>query len=165
MSLGIRRGCYRALARYDACPCWDSQRVASHGMGAPSNSNRGDQVRNSLLRAASSRLSTDFVLLSLGSLPFFYYLAFWGPTSPSSSSSTGLFCLRFGMGCSAGSVEGGRGGGGRLAGTCSLRASLEDYLLFLLDMRPLRPDLGFRSMPSSLISWLVSIRATISSGE
>ena len=153
MSRGKRRGCCRALARYDTCPCWDSQRVASQGMGAPSNSNRGDQVRCPLLSAASSRLSMDFILLSFGSLPFFCYLAFWGLTSPSSSSSTGLFCLRFGMGCSAGSME----GGGRVAGTCSLVAYLEDCLLFLLDIRPLRPDLGFKSMPSSSISWLVSI--------
>ena len=69
----------------------------------------------------------------------------------SSSSLTGLFRLKFGMGCSAGSV-GEEGGGGRLAGTCSLGASLEDYPLFLLDMRPLKPNLGFRSMPSSSTS-------------
>ena len=165
MSRGKRRGYCKASTRYDACPRWDSQRVTSHGMGAPSNSSRGDQVRCSLLRAALSRLSIDFALLSLGSLPFFCCLAFWGPTSPSSSSSTGLFRLKFGMGCNAGSVEGGGGGGGREVGTCSLGASLKDYPLFLLDIRPCRPDLGFKSMPSSLISWLVSIRATISPGK
>ena len=68
------------------------------------------------------------------------------------------------MGYSAGSVGGG-GRGGRLARTCSLGASLEDCPLFLLDIRPLRPDLGFKSMSSSSVSWLVSIRATISFGE
>ena len=40
--------------------------------------------------------------------------------------------------------------------TYSLGASLEDCPLFLLDRRPLRPDLGFKSMSSSSTSWLVS---------
>ena len=79
---GKRRGCCRASARKDACPRWDSHRVASHEIGAPSNSTRGDQVRCSLRIAASSRLSTNLVLFSLGSLLFFGCLAFLGPTSP-----------------------------------------------------------------------------------
>ena len=42
---------------------------------------------------------------------------------------------------------------------CSLRASLEDCPLFLLDRRPLRLDLGFKSMSFSSTSWLVSTYA------
>ena len=151
MSRGRRRGCCKASAKQDACPRWDSHRVASHEIGAPSNSRRRDQVRCSLLIATSSQLSTDFVLFSLGSLPFFYCLAFSGPTLPSSNSSTGLFRLKLGRGCSAGSVVEG-GGGGSLDVACSLGASLEDCPLFLLYRRPLRPDLGFKSMPSSSTS-------------
>jgi len=146
MSRGRRRGCCRASARKDACPRWDSQRVASHGIGAPSSSRLGDQMHCPLPIVASSRLSTDLVLLSFSSSPFFCCLAYWGPTSPSSNSSTGLFRLKLGIGCSAGSTEGGRGGGS-LAGTCSLGASLKDYPLFLLDMSRLSPDLGFKPIP------------------
>jgi len=155
ISRGKRRGCCRASTRKDACPRWDSHRVASHEIGAPSNSRRGNQVRCSLRIAASSRLSTDLVLFSLGSLPFFWCLAFLGPTSPSSNPSTSLFRLKLGISCNAASVVGGRGGGA-LEVVCSFGGSLEDYPLFLLDRRPLRPDLGFRSMPSSSISWLIS---------
>ena len=43
MSRDKRRGYCRASARNDACSRWDSQRVVSQGMGAPSNSSRGDQ--------------------------------------------------------------------------------------------------------------------------
>ena len=147
ISRGKMRGCCRASARNDACPRWASQRVASQEIGAPSNSSRGDQVRCSLRIAASSRLSTDLVLFSLGSvvsLPFFWCLAFSRPTSPSSNSSTGLFCLKLGMSYSATSEVGGRGGGA-LEVVCSFGASLDDCPLFLLERRPLRPDLGFRS--------------------
>ena len=104
MSQGKRRSCCKASARYDACPRWDSHRVASHEIGAPSNSRRGDQVRCSVLIVASSRLSTNFVLFSLGSLHFFYCLAFSGSTSPSSSSSIGLFRLKLGRGVTLGQL-------------------------------------------------------------
>ena len=137
---GKRRGCYRASAKKDACPRWDSHRVASQEIGAPSNSSRGDQVRCSLRIAASPRLSTDLVLLSLGSLPFFWYLTFSRPTSPSSNSSTGLFRLKLGIDCSVASDVRGRGGRALEVG-CSFGASLEDCPLFLLERRPLRPDL------------------------
>ena len=164
MSRGRRRGCYKALARYVACPLWDSQSVTSQEMEAPSNSSRGDQVRCPLRTTASSRLSIDLALLSLGSLAFFCCLAYWGSTSPSSKSSTDLFLLRFGLACNLRSM--GRGGGeGRLARTCTLGASLKDCPLFLLAIRPFKPDLYFRSMPSSSISWLVSIQVTINLRE
>ena len=111
ISRGKRRGCCRASVRNDACPRWDSHRVASQEIGAQSNSSLGDQVCCSLRIAASSRLSTDLVLFSLGSLvslPFFWGLAFSRPTSPSSGSSTGLFRLKLGIGCSAASDGGER---------------------------------------------------------
>ena len=160
ISQGKRRGCCKASARNDACPRWDSHRVASQEIGAPSNSSRGYHIRCSVRIAASSQLSTNLVLFSLGSLvslPFFWCLAFLQPTSPSSNSSTGLFRLKLGIGCSAASDVGGRGGGGgALEVGCSFGAFLQDGPLFLLERRPLRLDLGFRSSPSSSISWLES---------
>lgn len=124
MSRGRRRGCCKASARYVTYPFWDSQIVASQEMGAPSSSSRGDHVHCPLRMAASSQLSTDLALLSLGSLAFFYCLAFCGPTFPSSRSSIGLFLLRFGLACRPRSVEGGGAGRGRLGGTCTLGTSL-----------------------------------------
>ena len=154
ISRGKRRGYCRASAKNDTCPRWDSHRVASQEIGAPTNSSRGDHVRCSLRIAASSQRSTDLVLFSLGSLvslPFFWGLAFSQPTLPSFNSSTGLFHLKLGIGCSAASDVGGRGGGVLEVG-CSFGVSLEDCPLFLLERGPLRPDIGFRSIPSSSIS-------------
>ena len=74
MSQGKRRGCCKASAKNDASRRWDSYRVASQENGEPSSSSRGDHIRCSLRIAASSQLSMDLVLFSLGSLvslPFF----------------------------------------------------------------------------------------------
>ena len=73
MSLGRRRGCYRACARWLAWPLCASHIEASYEMGAPSIFIRGAQVCWSRLTLASSLLSTDVPLLSLGSLAFFFF--------------------------------------------------------------------------------------------
>ena len=165
ISRGRRRGCCKASTRYVACPLWDSQIVASQEMGAPSISSRGDQVRCPRRTTTSSWLSTNLALLSLSSLAFFCCLTpFWGPTSSSSKSSTIFFLLKFGLAYNPRLVGGG-GRGGRLARTCTLGTSLEVGPLFLLGIRPFKPDLCFKSMPSSSTSWLISIWATINLGE
>ena len=134
-------------------------------MGAPSISSLGDQVRCPRHTLASSRLSTDLTLLSLGSLALLCCLApFWGPTSPSSKSSTSLFFLRFELACNP-RLVGGEGEGGRLRGTCVLGTSLEVCPLFLLAIRPFKPVLCFKSMPYSLSSRLESIWAIINLRE
>ena len=134
-------------------------------MGAPSISSLGDQVRCPHRTSASSWLSTDLTFLSLGSLALLCCLdPFWGTTSPSSKSSTGLFFLRFELACSPRSVGGG-GEGWRLRGTCVLGTSLEVCPLFLLAIRPFKSVLCFRSMPSSSSSRLVSIWAIINLRE
>ena len=82
-------------------------------MVAPSTSSRGDQVRcwrHASAPIYSSQLCTEVALLFLGSLAIFCCLvSFWGATSHSSSSCTGLFFFRFGITCSLRSV-GGKGG-------------------------------------------------------
>ena len=165
MSLGKGRGCSKALARMVACLLWDSQSVASQEMGAFSTSSRRAQERCPQRNSASSRLSTNLAFLSLGSLVFFYCLApFWGPTSPSSKSSTILFFLKLGLAFSLRSVGSWGGGGGRLGGTWVLGASFKVNPLFLLANRPFKPILYFRSIPSSSSSKLVVTWATINFG-
>ena len=107
MSWERRRDCSKVSTRWVACPLWDSQIMASQGMGAPSIFSWRAQVCGPWHTSALSRLSTDLALLSLESLAFFCCLApFWGATSPSSKSLTGLFFLRFRLACSLRSVGG-----------------------------------------------------------
>ena len=109
-------------------------------MGAPSNSIQRAQVRWGRHTSASSLLSTDVPLLTLGSLAiFFCLLPFRGVTSPSSSSWSVLLFFKFDMACRSRSVGG--GGGGRTTGGCVLGASFEVPPLFLLANRPFKPSL------------------------
>ena len=124
-------------------------------MRAPSTSSQGAHKRWPRRNSTLSRLSMDWALLSLGSLVFVCCLTpFWGPTSPSSRSSTTLFFFKFELAFSPTSVGIWGGGGGRLIGTWVLGASFEVYPLFLLANWPFRPVLCFRSMPSSSSSEL-----------
>lgn len=70
ISLGRKRGCYRALARMVACPLWDSQSVVSQGMGAPFTSSRRAQMR-------CPRLPHDF--------PPIWSSYLWGPWTSSTA--------------------------------------------------------------------------------
>ena len=131
-------------------------------MRAPSTSSRGAHKRWPRRNSTLSRLSMDWALLSLGSLVFVCCLTpFWGPTSPSSRSSTTLFFFKFELAFSPTSVGIWGGGGGRLIGTWVLGASFEVYPLFLLANWPFRPVLCFRSMPSSSSFELTVTYATI----
>ena len=164
MSRGRRRGCSRASTRIVACPLWDSQSVVSQGMRAPFTSSQGALVRYPRRTSASSQLSIDLALLSLGPLVFFYCLApFGGASSPSFKSSIGLFFLKSGTSFSLRSA-GSAGGGGRLGITWVLGTSFEVCPLFLFAIKPLKPILYFKSMSSSSASELVSGRATINLG-
>ena len=167
ISLGRRRGCSETSARRLACPLWDSQSMASQGIGAPSTSSQGAQDRWPRHSSTSSRLSTKLAFLSLGSLAFFYCLApFWGPTSPSSKSSTCLFFLKSGLTLSPRSAGSCGGRGGRLTKTWVLGTSFEVDPLFLLAIKPPRPILYFRSMPfSSSSSELAPTLATVNFGR
>ena len=95
MSLGKRRGCSKALARKVVCPLWDSEIVASQGMGAPPNSSRKAYVRDPRHASApiSSLLSTEGGYLSLTFLGCF--TPFRGIISPSSPSYAFLFLFSF----------------------------------------------------------------------
>ena len=136
--------------------------MASQGTRAPSTSSRGAQVHCPRRSSASSRLSTNLALLSLGSLALLCYLApFGGATSPSFMSSVGIFFRRSEMAFSPRSIRSEGGGEGRLGVTWALGASFKVCPLFLLAIRPFRPILCFRSMPYSS-SELVSNLATIS---
>ena len=161
MSLGRRRGCYRACARWLAWPLCASHIEASYEMGAPSIFIRGAQVCWSRLTLASSLLSTDVPLLSLGSLAFFFFfwLSFQGATSPFSSSWSGLIFFKFGMACRPKSVRGWGGRGGRTTRGCVLGASFELPPLFLLANRPFKLGLFFKSIASSSSSDFGFIRA------
>ena len=101
MSLGRSRGCSRALVIWPAHPFWNSRTDAPQRIGAPSTSNRGLHMRcviRTSARCCFSRHFTDWDLLLLASGTIFYCLVpFWGPTSPSSSTSTGLFFFRSGL--------------------------------------------------------------------
>ena len=111
MSLGRRRGCCRACARWLAWPLCASHIEASHEMGIPSNSIWGAQVYWGRRTSGSSLLSTDVPLLSLGSLTIFCcLLPFQGVTSPSSSPWSVLIFFKVGMACRPRSVGGGEGG-------------------------------------------------------
>ena len=163
MSLGRRRGCSKASVRRVACPLWDSQIVASQGMGAPPNSSRRTHVRDPRHASAliSSLLSTEGGRLSLTFLS--YFAPFRGIISPSSPSCAFLFFFKSGQGSNPSTVTGG-GGGGRLEGTWVLGTSFKGDPLFRLANRPFKVDLYFKSIPSSS-SELVSTRATINLKE
>ena len=116
-------------------------------MAAPSISSRGAQDRWGWRISASSLLSTEGPLLSLGSLVIFCYLfSFQGINSRSSTSWSGLLFFRFGMANRPSSVG---GGGMGIAGGCVLGASLELPPLFLLVSRLFRPGRFFWSICSS----------------
>ena len=117
MSLGRRRGYSKALARKVAYPLWDSQIVASQGMGAPPNSSRGAHVRDPQLISApvSSLLSTEGARLSLTFLS--YFAPFRGMISPSSPSCAFLFFFKLGQGSNPSVVIGGRVKGTWVLGT------------------------------------------------
>ena len=133
-------------------------------MGVPSSSIWGAQVCCCRHTPASSLLSTEVVLLSLRSLIVFYCLVpFWGATSPSSNSWPGLFFFKLGLASNPRSVVRGRRGG-RIVGVWILGTSFEVPPLFLLDIRPFRLDLFFRSLPS-ISSDLESIRVITDFGK
>ena len=129
MSLGKRRGCSKALARKVVCPLWDSEIVASQGMGAPPNSSRKAYVRGPrrALAPVSSLISTEGARLSLTFLGCF--APFGGIISPSSPSCAFLFFFKSGQGSSPSTATRG-GGGGRLGGTWVLGTSFEVDPLF-----------------------------------
>ena len=95
MSLRKRRGYSKASARKVVCPLWDSQIVASQGMGAPPNSSQKAHVRDPQHASApiSSLLSTEGGRLSLTFLGCF--APFRGIISPSSPSYAFLFLFFF----------------------------------------------------------------------
>ena len=94
MSFGRRRGCCRACARWLAWPLCASHIEASHEMVAPSNSIRRAQVRWGRRTSASSLLSMDVPLLSLGFLAIFCcLLSFQWSTSPSLVHDLSSFSL------------------------------------------------------------------------
>ena len=101
MSLGRSRGYSRTSAIWPIRPFWNSRTNAPQGIRAPSTSNRGLQLHcviRTSARYCSSRLSTDWDLLLLASGAIFcWFVPFRGPTSPSSSVSTGLFFFRSGL--------------------------------------------------------------------
>ena len=162
ISFGKRSGCSKASPTWEACPLWKSLTEAVHGMAAPSTSNLGDQVhcwRCTSTPLSSSLLSAEEALFSLGSLVVFYCLVpFWGGTSPSSSSCTGLFFFKFELACNSRSV-GGRGrGGGKVGGSLDLGASLEVNPVFLTarnSFRPLPPPPPIQSHLVLLFKWSV----------
>ena len=164
ISLGRRRGCSKALARWVAYALWDSQIMASQGKGAPSNSSRRAQVctpQRTLAPLDFSRLSMEGALLSLTFLGCFS--PFRGITSPSSTSCTFLFLLKSRLGSNHTAVIG-KGGRGRLGGAWVLGTSLEADPLFLLTSRPFRLVICLKSIPLSS-SELVSTQETINLGE
>ena len=158
MSIGRKRGCCRAYARWLAWPLYASHIEACHAMGAPSNSIQGAQVRWGQRTSASSLLSMDVPLLSLGSWAIFCcLLSFRRATLPSSSSWSVLLFFKFGMACRPRSVGGGEGRGSTTGG-CVLGASFEFPHLFLLANRPFKPGLFFGSIALSSSSDSKSIR-------
>ena len=87
----------------------------------------------------SSRLSMEWDLLSRASLATFYCLVpFWGPTSPSSSTITGLFFFKLGIGFNLRSMGIIRGGGGRVVGTWDFGISCKVVPLFLAAISSLK---------------------------
>ena len=91
------------------------------------------------------------------------FVPFWGITSPSSASSTFLFFFKSRLGSNSTMVTGGGGGGGRFVGTWVLGTSFEVDPLFLLVIKPFKPGLCFKFVPSSS-SEIVSGWVTIDLG-
>ena len=159
MSLGRRRGCWRACTKWLAWPFGVSHIKASYGMAAPSKSSRGAQVHWGRHTSASSLLSTELPLLSLGSLVIFYCLFFFrGTNSPSFNSWSGFLFFRLGIANRPRSVG---GGGGGITRGCVLGVSFELPPLFQLASRPFRPGCFFWSIYSSSSSDFESTRVMI----
>ena len=130
MSLGSKKGRFRASATWWAWPFWNFLIKEFQGSAAPSNSNLGFQVEwRTLAECLASLLSTkDSHVLSL--VIFCCFRSFGRAISPSSVSFSFLFFLcKFGLG-SRSNREGGRGGW-KIRGELSLWG--------LLGWRPLAP--------------------------
>ena len=164
ISLGRRNGCSKTSTIWVEWPFWNSLTKAFQGMAAPSTFSRGDQMRcwrRTSAPICSSQLSTKVALLSLGSLAIFCCLVpFWGATSPSLSSYTGLFFFKFGIACSPRlvGIEGKEGEEWEELRTWGLLLNLTP--LFLAAMSSLRPlFLQFNAISSSSSLEVLSRRA------
>ena len=158
MSWGRRRGCCKASAIRPVWPPRQCLSVASYAMGMPSTSSTSDQVRGdrrAWATEASSRLSTELDLLPLRSWFRLTCLCpLEGPSSPSSTVSSGLFLLRSGLGFNPRSAGIWGGGGGGFAGYLELFLSWGDGALFLFFINSFRlgPVLGAIVSSSSDVS-------------
>ena len=153
MSLGSKKGRFRASATWWAWPFWNFLIKEFQGSAAPSNSNLGFQVEwRTLAECLASLLSTkDPHVLSL--VIFCYFRSFGRAISPSSVSFYFLFFLcKIGLG-SRSNGEGGRGGG-RLGGSWVFGAFLDDDPLLLPARRSFRPFLRFKDISSSSLEML-----------